>query len=146
MSGNTENSYISLHSPLISYFLLSHFPLSLLLCNGFFYFFFLFISILLLSLYLLFSLSIFINFLLSFFAFPIVIPVLVFYSRRLSVLRHLSFYLFPFFFPFVFLFLRPNFCPLFVVILVFILLFPYHFHSLPRIIPFGLSRLSNILE
>ena len=42
--------------------------------------------------------------------------------------------------------LRPNFCPLFVVILVYILLFSLSFHSLPRNIPFGLSRLSNVLE
>jgi hypothetical protein len=90
---------IPLHIPFIAFVFLtsslfSHFPLSLLSCNAFFYF--LFISILLLSLYIFFILSIFIYFIPSFFALPFVIPVLVFYSRLLSFL---PIYLFLFLFP-----------------------------------------------
>jgi hypothetical protein len=130
---------------LISYFLSSHFPLSLLSCNGFFYFFCLFPSY-----YFPFISFSFFPFLLIFLfpslLFPLLFPFSCFilavfpsYPIYLSICFYFPSHLY--FYP-----LRPNFCPLFVVILVYILLFPLSFHSLPRIIPFGLSRLNNMLE
>lgn len=58
-----------------------------------------------------FILSICINFLLSYFAFPIVIPVLVFYSRLLFFLTHLSFCLYSSSHLYIYS-LRPIFFPL----------------------------------
>jgi hypothetical protein len=120
----------SLHFLLISYFLFSHFPLSLLSCNVLFY-------VLFPSYYFPCDSFTFFPFLLMFFfpslPFPLLFPFSFFilvvfpsYPIYLSICFYFSSHLYLYF-------LRLNFSPLFIVILVFIILFPFlsiHFQEL----------------